>query len=181
MLDNDTTLYIQYNSVVTRDPDGQSIEAFSDALNVAFDSQQPQRVVIDLRHNNGGDNTTYGPLMEFLTQPEVNRKDALFAIIGRQTFSAAMNFIADLEATSQVLFVGEGSGGSPFHFGDSEDSLLPGSGMLLQISSRVHASPIPDDERLEIPADIPAALFSQQFFQDLDPALEAMLEYSLAQ
>jgi hypothetical protein len=181
MLYNDTTLYIQYNSVVAQDPDGQSILAFSNALNVAFDSQKPQRVVIDLRHNNGGDNTTYGPLMEFLTQPEVNRNDALFAIIGRQTFSAAMNFIAELEATSQVLFVGEGSGGSPFHFGDSEESLLPTSGMLLQISSRVHPSPMAEDERLEIPSDIPALLSSQQFFHDLDPALEAILEYSLAQ
>jgi hypothetical protein len=181
LLHNDTTLYIQYNQVLAQDPDGQSIQAFSDALDAAFESQQAQRVVIDLRHNNGGDNTVYGPLLQFLSRPEVNRDDALFAIIGRQTYSAAMNFIADLEATTQALFVGEGSGGSPFHFGDSDDSVLPNSGMLLQISSRVHPSAIPGDERLEIPADIPAPLSSQQFIENLDPALEAILEYSLGQ
>lgn len=175
-LHDETTMYIQYNAVVASDPSGQTIEAFSRSLKAAFDAQQPSRVVVDLRHNNGGDNTTYGPLLTFLSDPGVNQENRLFAIIGRQTFSAAMNFIADLEADTKALFVGEGSGGSPFHFGDSQDFVFPNSQMLLQISSRVHQSPNPDDQRLEIPADIPVALSSIQFFANQDPVLQAILD-----
>lgn len=176
-LHDDNTLFVQYNAVVPIDNEGQSIGAFTQTVSEIFAQMQPDRVVIDLRHNNGGDNTTYGPLLDFLASPDVNREGHLFAIIGRQTFSAAMNFIADLEASTNALFVGESSGGSPFHYGDSQDYLLPNSQLLLQISSRVHLSSIPDDQRLEIPADIPAALSSQQYFGNVDPSLQAIIEY----
>lgn len=176
-LPDENTLYVQFNAVVPFDAEGQTIEAFSNRLGEAFATMQPERVIIDLRHNNGGDNTTYSPLLNFLSDPEVNREGRLFVIAGRQTFSAAMNFIADVEAATTALFVGESSGGSPYHYGDSEDFLLPHSQLLLQVSSRVHPASIQGDDRLAIPADIASPLSSQQYASDQDPALQAILDY----
>lgn len=176
-LPDEDTLYVQFNAVVPVDADGQSIESFSKRLREVFATMQPERVVFDLRHNNGGDNTTYGPLLEFLSDPQLNREGHLFVIAGRQTFSAAMNFIADVEAATNALFVGESSGGSPYHYGDSENFQLPHSQLLLQVSSREHPAPIPMDERLEIPADIASPLSSQHYATNQDPALQAIFKY----
>ena len=132
--------------------------------------------MIDLRHNNGGDNTTYGPLLDLLsTHQRITEPGFLYAIIGRQTFSAAMNFAADLDRFTTAVFVGEGTGGSPFHYGDSQPVVLPNSGIQVNISSRIHNSPFADDDRLAILPDLPVELDSTQFFADIDPALDAIL------
>ena len=56
------------------------------------------RVVVDLRNNGGGDNRRYGPLLEALRDPRIDRPGRLFVLIGRLTFSAAGNFATDVEA-----------------------------------------------------------------------------------
>lgn len=86
-----------------------------------------------------------------------------------------MNFIADPDSRTQAIFVGEGSGGSPFHYGDSIEVPLARAELLLQISSRVHLSPIANDTRPAIPAAIETPLSSSQYYADRGPALEALL------
>ena len=72
---------------------------------------QVRRVVVDVRLNHGGDNTTYRPLLEVLERPDVGRK--LVVLIGRGTFSAAGNFAADVDQWTKARFVGEPTGGAP--------------------------------------------------------------------
>ena len=47
------------------------------------------RVIVDLRHNPGGNNHTYPPLLETLR--ELGRRVQLLVLVGRGTFSAAQN------------------------------------------------------------------------------------------
>jgi hypothetical protein len=134
-------------------------------------------MVLDIRHNNGGDNTNYGPLLDLLTENQtINSPGFLYVIAGRQTFSATINFASDVDAFTQAIFVGEGTGGSPLHYGDPQTVLLPNSGIAVSISSRTHLSPIANDQRLSILPDIPVELKAWQYFKDIDPALEAILE-----
>jgi hypothetical protein len=43
----------------------------------------------------------------------INQWGKLFVVIGRRTFSAAMNLAVDLERHTRALFVGEPTGGAP--------------------------------------------------------------------
>jgi len=78
-------------------------------------ARQPKvrRVIVDVRLNHGGDNTTYVPLLDVLDRPEIERK--LVVLLGRSTFSAAGNFVTEVDRRTKARFVGEPSGGAPWH------------------------------------------------------------------
>ena len=133
------------------------------------------RVIVDVRHNPGGDNHTYPPLLNLLLDPLVNRPAYLYVIIGRQTFSAATNFVTELDAQSSAVFVGEPTGGRPNLYGDTRVVILPSSHIKVNVSSRYWEKSTPDDERPWIPPDIPVELSSSNYFAGVDPILDAAL------
>jgi C-terminal processing protease CtpA/Prc len=135
-----------------------------------------ERIVIDLRHNSGGDNTTLSPLELALREPAIDRPGRLFAIIGRVTFSAAANFATDIEVATSVTFTGEPMGGSPNLYGDTRAVPLPASGQTLYMATRYWERSTPDDTRITIEPDLPVDLSSDDYFAGRDPALEAILE-----
>ena len=68
----------------------------------------------------GGDNTTYGPLLDMLEQnAAINKPGKLFTIMDRGTFSAAGSFVTDMERRTETLLVGEPTGGAPNQYGDA--------------------------------------------------------------
>ena len=112
-LEDSGTLFAQFNAVR-----GDATDVISEIRERA-QADDVERVVIDLRHNSGGDNTTLAPLELALRDPAIDRPGKLYAIIGRVTFSAAANFATDLEGATSVTFAGEDMGGSPNLFGDT--------------------------------------------------------------
>ena len=91
-----------------------------------------RRVIVDVRLNHGGDNTTYGPLLDVLDRPEIERK--VVVLLGRSTFSAAGNFVTDVDRLTKARFVGEPSGGAPWHWGDSTAIPLARAGLTVHVS-----------------------------------------------
>jgi C-terminal processing protease CtpA/Prc len=170
-LPDSRTLYAQYNEVREA---GSSMAADLDEI---MDAHPVDRVVIDLRHNVGGDNTTYGALLDRLAKPDADRPNRLLALIGRTTFSAAGNFATDLERETGVVFVGEPTGGAPNMYGDVRSVTLPYSGLTAFISSIYWQRSDPDDPRLAIAPDVAVGLSSPDYFADRDPALDAALTY----
>ena len=90
-LDRGRAVFVGFNSVQR--------PSFTLVDRVSTLSHRPQvkRVIVDLRLNGGGNNTTYASLLSALTDSSVNRKGRLFVLIGRATFSAAANFAADVD------------------------------------------------------------------------------------
>jgi hypothetical protein len=135
-----------------------------------------QRVVVDLRNNRGGDNRTYSPLIHALKRLARKHK-RLVVLAGRATFSAAANFMGDLEAKTRYLLVGEDSGGAPNLYGDVEPLDLPKSGLRVEIAttwwvkSRLGA----DDPRVTFHPDLVVAATARSWFAGHDPALKAAL------
>ncbi len=68
-------------------------------------------MIVDLRLNGGVDNRTYGSLLDVLRRPAIGRKTIV--LIGRSTFSAAANFITEVDLSTRARLLGEPSGGSP--------------------------------------------------------------------
>lgn len=161
------TLYVQYDRVETLD------SGLLDALEHALERPDVERVVVDIRWNYGGETFGYDEVLDPLVR--AGRSGAeLFVITGRNTFSAASLFAAELEKRTDATFVGEPMGGSPNLFGNPDDVLLPYSGLDVTVASEYFVRSTPDDPRLTIEPDIEVEPTSADWFAGRDPAMEAI-------
>src|SRR5262249_6218765 len=98
----------------------------------AMDALKPMALVVDLRHDHGGNNSALDPLIRGIVErPWIDREGSLFAIVDRGTFSAAMNAAVFLENQTRVTFVGEPTGGRVNHYGDAPEVHTPNLQLLL--------------------------------------------------
>jgi hypothetical protein len=167
-------MFLAFNRVA--DGADESAATLFDRLFAAIEEQAADRLVIDLRRNGGGNNLLNQPLIHHLVRCDpINHWGGLFALIGRVTFSAAMNLAVDLERHTKVIFVGEPTGSSPNHYGETTMVVLPNSGIELSISSLLWQTSLPFDDRPWIAPDLPARLSSSQEAMKVDPGLDAAL------
>jgi C-terminal processing protease CtpA/Prc len=136
-----------------------------------------RRVIVDVRLNPGGDNHTYTDLLRALRSKWVNRRGRLIVLISRSTFSAAENFITELERRTRATFVGEPSGGSPNLYGDAQQVDLPYSGVRVNVASIYWQKSFAADTRDTITPKVLVPLGSTAFFRGKDPVLAAALAY----
>jgi hypothetical protein len=135
-----------------------------------------RRVIVDVRLNGGGDNTTYGPLVDLFASKQVSGRGKLFLLTGRATFSAAANFAAELDRDTRAVVVGEPTGGGVETYGDTVPVLLPSLGWYVYVASRYHERKRgPNDHRLAVAPDVRVELTSAQYFAGRDPVLERAL------
>jgi len=169
-LAGDRAVYVGYNSVRSPAP------AVLRKIERLVRGKGVRRVIVDVRLNGGGDNTTYGPLTSLFGSSAVDKRGRLYVLIGRATFSAAANFAAELDRDTRATFVGEPTGGGVETYGDSFPVLLPTVGWTVHIAARHHERRRnANDRRLAVGADVPVELTSSQYFAGRDPVLERAL------
>ncbi|MEQ1872529.1 MAG: hypothetical protein ABL953_02285 [Ilumatobacteraceae bacterium] len=169
-------LYFQYNNVLRGEGD-DTIDAIVAELRERLEVGDVRRLIVDIRHNNGGDYRTYRGLKELLLDPLVDRPGGLYIIIGRQTFSAAALFATELEAQAlNVVFVGEPTGGSPNVYADVRPVELPNWGIKVNVSTGYYDFASPDDPRPWIEPDIAVELSSADYFAGFDAILQAAID-----
>jgi hypothetical protein len=132
-----------------------------------------RRVIVDVRLNHGGDNTTFGPLVDVLARPVVERK--LVVLTGRSTFSAAGNFVADVDRATSARFLGEPAGGAPSQWGDSIAIMLEHAGLTVHVATAYWEFGPPGDKRQETPVDVRVEPTAADFFAGRDPVLARAL------
>jgi hypothetical protein len=132
-----------------------------------------RRVVVDVRLNHGGDNTTYAALLDVLSRPAIERK--LVLLTGRSTFSAAGNFVADVDRGTTARLVGEPAGGAPSQWGDSAAIQLERVGLTLHVATSYWEFGPRGDKRAETPVDVPVEPTAADFFAGRDPVLARAL------
>jgi len=173
-LEGDNLLYLQYNAA--QDSPEEPFARFCQRVFDFIAANRVEVLVVDLRLNNGGDNTLNGPLIEHIRRtPGLNRRGHLFAIVGRLTFSAGMNCAMDLKKKTAATFVGEPTGSSPNQYGDAIDIVLPHSKVVVRVSTRYWEDGGPFDHREALAPEIQAELSSKDFRANHDPAMEAIL------
>jgi tetratricopeptide (TPR) repeat protein len=166
-------LYVQFNDVVDRK--GRQLVDIARELRDYLAAHSPKVLVLDVRHNGGGNSYLYPPLLKAILFYELTQPDGkIFAIIGRQTFSAAQNFTNDIDRLTSAIFVGEPTGSRPSFAGESTEGVLPYSGVGFGISTRLHQHAYATDRRIWIAPDVLAELSSADYFANGDPALEAV-------
>jgi peptidase S41-like protein len=170
-IDHGRVVFVGYNQTL-----GSTATDAQRVLRLAK-QRKVRRVVVDVRLNPGGDNHTYAALLQALRSRWVDRAGRLVVLISRSTFSAAENFIADLERHTKAVFVGEDSGGSPNLYGDVTAVALPTAGVSVNIATQYWQKSVADDPRVTIEPDVRVPLGSRAFFRGGDPVLAAALAY----
>ena len=151
-------------------------QALVDRITKLSRGRQIKRVIVDLRLNGGGDNTTYASLIVALQDKAINRKGRLFVLIGRATFSAAANFAADVDRYTKATFIGEPTGGFVKGYGDTVSVLLPKSGINVRIAARYwDFGKGSSDRRLAVNPDRKVNVTIADFLAGRDPVLAAAL------
>ena len=168
------TIYARYRQVMD-DPD-ETVAQFADSLFTAIEATRADRLVLDLRGNVGGDGGLNRPLVQHLIRCDrLQRPGAMWALIDRGTFSAAIMMAADLELWTSMLLAGEKTGGHPNSYGDSRRTVLPQSGLTVRISSLFWQLTGPQDRRDGITPHVPITMRFADWQANRDPVLEAAL------
>jgi hypothetical protein len=167
-------VYWQFNRVRDLD-DGPSLAEFSDTLRSTLLDTGARYLIVDVRHNNGGNTNLLRPLLRTMTWWEQDGPARrIFVIMGRNTFSATQNFISRVEQWTDAVFVGEPSSSRPNFTGEETDLVLPFSRVRGSISTRYWQNAGPTDERPWIAPQVPITLSSDDYFAGRDPAMAAI-------
>lgn len=169
-------VYFQFNGVLNAEQ--ESLAAFTERLFKFINEHEVEKLVIDMRWNNGGDTLLAPPLLYSLIKTDkVNQKGKLFVIIGRRTFSAAQNTTTFLERHTKAIFVGEPTGSRPNFVGEETPFTLPYSKVLVNVSDLYWQSSWPFDYRTWVAPQIYTPPTFAAYRANRDPAMEAILAY----
>ena len=166
-------LYFQFNQVMNSPQ--ETLASFAARFADTLRSTKPAAVIVDARHNNGGNLMLLPPLMAAFNEYErANPRGQIYVLMGRNTFSAAQFFLGLMDSQTRAIFAGEPSSSRPNFVGEESGLMLPWSGGIGSISDQYHET-IPGDKREWIAPDIPYVLSSSDYFANRDPLLEKVL------
>jgi Peptidase family S41 len=163
------TLYCNWRSY-------ENLRQKSRGLFDLVEKQRPDKLVIDLRQNGGGD--YFVGLASMVTRirnlPEINRKGHLFVLIGPFTFSAAMSNAAHFRQKTAATLVGLPIGEKPNSYQELKSTTLPNSHLTLCYS--VHFYKFVETGENMIRPDREIETTWADFKSGRDPVLEWVLQ-----
>lgn len=178
--DSTDLLYLDFNAVLNASPDW-TVADLADSLRTIADTRPLDKFVLDLRTNNGGNSPLVEPLVKLLgTHPKIDRRGALYVLIGSRTFSAAGIFAMQLERKTKAIFAGQPSGFAPNIWGENTVVELPNSGIVALTSYAYHQDGMPGDPRTHLEPDLRVPFTSDQHFQNVDSTMIAVRRHEPA-
>ncbi len=168
-------LYVQFNDV--KNKGSQSIKQFSEQIQQDIIKGGVANLVLDLRHNSGGDGSLNAPMVATAVLFKALRPEGkLFILTGRNTFSAAHNLLMSINSLTEAVLVGEPSGSRPNAISEAGWFNLPYSKQTGLISSQFHQSGAPEDHRIWIAPHVPVSFSSAAYFKGDDPVMRAVMD-----
>jgi hypothetical protein len=167
-------VYVQYN--VCRNQKGKPFESFVDEVFDLLDRGQETRLVLDLRFNGGGNEAVLTPFIQAIEERTgFNEPGKLFVIIGRGTYSSALQNAITLSREYHATLIGEPTGGKPNHYGEVRNFDLPNVGLRVWYSTRYWLN-YPEGDPLTLEPDVSAVVTVADLLAGRDPALEAAVQ-----
>jgi len=150
----------------------KSIRQFYGSVFDSITKQNIKHLIIDLRQCPGGNSYNNNTLIkEIIANKTLDKENGLFTIIGRRTFSAAMNLTTDLETWTNTKFIGEPTGSKPNFIGETSFVTLPNTGLQVSISDANWQKSVSWDERNWIAPDI----YEENSFKDYRNGIDNIL------
>ena len=172
---DDKMIYLQYNNVAdwSKDP----FKDFTRKLFKIYDEHVAEidKFIIDVRFNSGGNGFLLPPFVrEFIWRENSFSRVKLFIITGKDTFSAASNFIGKMLKNTNALTVGDIASGPLNWCSDTFEFLLPNSRLAVSISTMFWQEGSATDNRGYYPPDYYIPLTFKDYSSCTDPVLDAI-------
>ncbi len=165
------TLYVRH-SVVYDDSD-KTIKLFFSNMTDFINSNDVEKLILDLRMNGGGNNYLNKPVITSIIKSEkINQKGKFYCIIGRRTFSAAQNLVNELENYTEVIFVGEPTSENVNFYGDTKNERLPNSMLQARLSWLWWQNKDPRDKRTATFPALAVDMSFSDYYNNIDPVIE---------
>jgi hypothetical protein len=177
-LPKENLFYIQLNSC--RESDTHTFSNLSNEIIAQTERNEPNKLVLDLRRNVGGNSKLTFPLIYALMHYEKQLPNSqIFIITGRWTLSASIVLCAEIQKFCNPIFVGEPTGARANLFGENGYKLtLPYSGLQVAYASAWFQPSGPFVKTPWIPSDIYIPITSEHYFNLKQPILEVIKRYS---
>lgn len=172
------TLYIRHS--VNLNDGEKTIAAFFTNMAAFVDKNDVQKLVLDIRTNGGGNNQLNKPMItSIIRSSKINQKGKFFCIIGRRTFSAAQNLVNELEKYTEVTFIGEPTSENVNFYGDTRTETLDNSKLQASLSWLWWQNLDPRDRRKATSPELAVDMSFDDYYNNEDPALNAILNYEI--
>ena len=170
----DGASYLQIINI--RDGANQSYAQIAqEAVDLALQSDTP-RLVIDLRRCLGGDGTLNAGLLAAVTSAtELNQPGRIAVLTSRQTHSAAVMLVSDLEQQTTARFYGQPTADRPNHHGETNVFVTPNSQLPIIHASEYYQTSTPDDDRRNRTPDVAIPYRFSDYIAGRDPVLATAL------
>lgn len=164
------TLFVKYNRCA--EMPSLPMAEFGRQLGTFVRANQISRLVLDLRHNGGGNSGLLQPMLmdTYTSAPELDDPNRFFVLIGPQTFSSAMMNTIELDEMTRATLVGLPTGGKPNHFGNVRTFTLTNSRIVVQYSTRYYT--LSENDPPALMPEIEVDLSSIDYFKGTDPVME---------
>ena len=173
---NTKIVYFQFNLVV-QDP-AEPLDAFLERLFKYIDEEKIEKLIIDMRWNNGGNGRLAYPVLSRLTRAErINQRGNLFLIVGRYTYSAAPIVASVMESYTNAILVGEPTPTGPNFIGEDNFFSLPYSQLPVGVSDQYHQTTWSTDTRTALTPLLLVPFSVETYKAKRDLALETILAY----
>lgn len=170
------TMYFNF-SRVNNQKGKQSIKSFTKELFAEIDRVKPEKLVIDLRLNNGGNYHRSKPIVAAIKdRPWLNQTGKVWAITSRRTFSAASTMCIFLKQDTHAQIIGEAGRTHPNWADNNEYMTLPNSDFLIEYTTKIkkHWPEHPDYDR--VPVDVEVLPTFEAYSKGIDRVMEYILK-----
>jgi tetratricopeptide (TPR) repeat protein len=175
-LPNQKTVYVRHSQI--QDDPSEDIPTFYDRLFDFIDTNNVERLVIDVRLNGGGNNYKNKPIITgILKSKKIDQIGNLFVIIGRRTFSACQNLVNEMSNYTNAIFIGEPTSENINFYGDNNRVELPNSKIPAYLSFAWWQDKPQWEGRDWLAPHIAVDLASEDYVLNRDPVLETALSF----
>ena len=126
---------IYFNFQHCIEDDSQPFSEFNKALFAKIESTHPDKIIIDLRFNSGGNSGVLTPFIDSIKQSYLNKAGHFFVLTGKSTFSSALMNAIEFKRNTNAILVGQMTSGNINHYGEVRGFRLPNSKMVIGYST----------------------------------------------
>ncbi len=171
------TVYVRHSQI--QDDPQEAIPAFYKKVFEFIETNDVERLVLDVRLNGGGNNYKNKPIVTgIIESKKVNKPGKLFVIIGRRTFSACQNLVNELSNYTNALFVGEPTSENINFYGDNRRVELPKSKTPVFLSFAWWQDKPQWENAPWLAPQLAVDMSFEEYKSNKDPMLEACLNFS---
>ena len=164
------TGYIRFDSY----PGYLKMLLFAKGVKKQLIKHQIKYLIIDFRGNGGGNFFEGLVLAQMLgTIDSLDWENGIYALIGKETFSAGVSNAAQFKQILNAKLVGETTGGNPYGYQDADRFLLPNSNWTVQYTKRLFR--MQDNQTNGLVPDIKIESDWSDYKQNRDKQLEWIL------